>query len=134
MTANECRWAQATSKSPDTCSHPDSDQPGAGKRRKSNHEVRQSYDLNISHMTDGALRRLTWGPTTDNVLAHLLHYGNHLVMTGGFWREEHLRRHPEHVEAVFVAEIEPEELAGILQGAIAALNRGPASAESCLVE
>lgn len=77
---------------------------------------------------------LTWGPTMDNVLAHLLRYGNHLVMTLGFWREEHLRRHPEHMGAVFVAEIEPEELADILQGAVAALNRGSASAESCLAE
>ena len=46
---------------------------------------------------EGELRErwqfLTWGPTTDNVLAHLLRYGNHLVMTVGFWREDHLRRH-----------------------------------------
>jgi hypothetical protein len=87
---------------------------------------------------EGELRErwqfLTWGPTTDNVLAHLLCYGNQLVMTVGFWREEHLRRHPEHIGAVFVAEIEPQELAGILQGAVAALDRGRASDESCLAE
>jgi hypothetical protein len=87
---------------------------------------------------EGELRErwqfLDWGPTTDNVLAHLLRYGSHLVMTVGFWREEHLRRHPEHMGAVFVADIEAEELAGILQGAVAALDRGPASAESRLAE
>jgi hypothetical protein len=66
---------------------------------------------------------LEWGPTTDNVLAHLLRYGGHLIMTVGFWRDEHLRRHPEHVGAVFVAELEAEELAGILQGAVTALSR-----------
>jgi hypothetical protein len=77
---------------------------------------------------EGELRErwqfLEWGPTTDNVLAHLLPHGNHLVMTVGFCREEHLRRHPEHVGAVFVAEIETEKLADILQGAVAALDRG----------
>ena len=47
--------------------------------------------------------------------AHLLRYGSHLMITVGLWRDEHLRRHPEHVGAVFVAELEVEELADILQ-------------------
>jgi hypothetical protein len=63
------------------------------------------------------------------VLAHLFPHGGHPVMTASFWREEHLRRHPEHVGAVFVAEIEADELAGILQRAVAALDRGLATAE-----
>ena len=46
------------------------------------------------------------GPTTDNVLAHLFREGNHLVITVEFCREEHLRRHPEHLGAIFLAEIE----------------------------
>jgi hypothetical protein len=68
---------------------------------------------------------LRWGPTTDNLLTHVFRDGDHLVLTGEFWREEHLRRNPEHRGAVFVAEIEAEELAGILQGAVAALGSDP---------
>jgi hypothetical protein len=87
---------------------------------------------------EGELREgwqfLEWGPTTDNVLAHLLPDGNHLAITVSFWREEHLRRHPEHAGAVFVTEIAAEELAGILQGAIAALVRGLAPAEPDVAE
>jgi hypothetical protein len=79
-------------------------------------------------------RFLDWGPTTDNVLAHLLPDRGHLVMTVGFWREEHLRHHPEHAGTVFAAEIEAEELADILQGAVAALDRAQASAESRAAE
>jgi hypothetical protein len=47
------------------------------------------------------------------------------VITVEFCRKEHLRRHPEHIGAVFVAEIEAGELAGILQNAVAALDRDP---------
>lgn len=65
---------------------------------------------------------LHWGPTTDNVIAYLFPSGDHLALTAGFWREEHLRRHPEHVGAVFAAEIEAEELAGILCDAAAGLS------------
>jgi hypothetical protein len=68
------------------------------------------------------------------VLAHLLPDRGHLVMTVGFWREEHLRHYPEHAGTVFAAEIEAEELADILQGAVAALDRAQASAESRAAE
>jgi hypothetical protein len=68
---------------------------------------------------------LQWGPTTDNVLAHLFRDGDHLVITVEFCREEYLRRHPEHIGAAFVVEIEVEELAGILQNAVVALGRDP---------
>jgi hypothetical protein len=67
---------------------------------------------------------LEWGPTTDNVLAHLLPNGSQLAITVSFWREKHLRSHPEHVGAVFVTEIAAEELAGTLQGAVTALACG----------
>ena len=70
---------------------------------------------------------LHWGPTTDNVLAYLFRDGDRLVITMEFWREEHLRRHPEHRGAVFVAEIEAEELADILQNAVGVLGPDPAS-------
>lgn len=64
----------------------------------------------------GDLRRTTCLRTCSDV-------GGHLMMTAGFWRDEHLRRHPEHVGAVFVAELEAEELADILQGHVTALTR-----------
>ena len=70
---------------------------------------------------------LHWGPTTDNVLAYLFRDGDRLVITMEFWREEHLRRHLEHRGAVFVAEIEAEELADILQNAVGVLGPDPAS-------
>jgi hypothetical protein len=70
-------------------------------------------------------RFLHWGPTTDNVLGHLFRDGDHLVITVEICRQEHFRRHPEHIGAVFVAEIEAEELGGILQNAAAALTRDP---------
>lgn len=72
-------------------------------------------------------RFLQWGPTTDNVTAHLFPDGGHLALTLGFWREEHLRLHPEHVGTVFVAEIEAEELTGILHDAAAGLGGEPTS-------
>ena len=64
---------------------------------------------------------LQWGPTTDNVLAHLFPHGDDLAITAEFWREEHLRLHPEHAETIFVAEITADELTGILQDAAVAL-------------
>src|SRR5882724_6833827 len=76
-----------------------------------------------SSATTPLMRRA--GPTTDNVLAHLFREGNHLVITVEFCREEHLRRHPQHLGAIFLAEIEAEELAGILQSALDALSSDP---------
>lgn len=49
---------------------------------------------------------LLWGPTTDNVSAHLFRDGDHLTITLQFWRERHLRLHPEHVGVVFVVAID----------------------------
>jgi hypothetical protein len=76
---------------------------------------------------DGGLREqcwfLHWGPTTDNVLAHLIRDENHLLITLEFWRKEHLRLHPEHAGAIFAVEIEADELARILQNAAAALDQ-----------
>jgi hypothetical protein len=74
-----------------------------------------------------ALRRpssafLQWRPATDNVLAHMFRDGPRLVVTVEFWREEHLRCHPERAGTVFAAEIMAEELAGALRGAAGALG------------
>ena len=70
-------------------------------------------------------RIFDWGPTTDNVIAFLFPKGSHLAITLEFWREEHLRQHPEHVGEVFVAEIGADELAEILESAAAQLDRQP---------
>lgn len=82
-------------------------------------------------VSDDGLREqwpfLQSGPTTDNVLALLFRDGDRLVITAEFWREEHLRRHPEDVGAVFVAEIDAEELSGVLQSVVAALGPDPIS-------
>ncbi|MFE6854971.1 hypothetical protein ACFVDH_29745 [Streptomyces sp. NPDC057674] len=65
---------------------------------------------------------LLWGPTTDNVIAHLFREKDDLVITLEFWREEHLRNHPEDSGAVFVVEIEAQEFVSILEGIVAALG------------
>ena len=65
---------------------------------------------------------LEWGPTTDNVLAHVFRESGYLVITVEFCRDEHLQRFPDHTGAVFTSEITAEELAGILQNAAAALG------------
>ncbi|MEU6325293.1 hypothetical protein [Streptomyces sp. NPDC047009] len=70
----------------------------------------------------GQFRALSWGPTTDNVTAHLFRDADRLVLTVQFWREEHLVRHPDHAGRVFVAEVPTEEFVGILEGLAAVLD------------
>lgn len=65
-----------------------------------------------------------WGPTTDNVISFAFRNGDGLVLTAQFWREDHLREHPEHAGMVFTAEIQVEVLTGILQDLVAALSTG----------
>lgn len=77
---------------------------------------------------DDALRRLfrafdRWGPTVDNIVAFLFRDGERLEITWQFWREEHLLRHPEHAGTVFTLEIGAAELAGLLEGLVAVLDR-----------
>ncbi|MEU6706165.1 hypothetical protein [Streptomyces wuyuanensis] len=67
-------------------------------------------------------RVLNWGPTTDNVTAHLFRDADHLVLTLQFRREEHLVRHPDHAGKVFVAEVQTEEIVGILEDLAAVLD------------
>jgi hypothetical protein len=63
-----------------------------------------------------------WGPTTDNVEALLFRDGERVEITWHFWREAHLRRHPEHTGTVFAVEIRAAELAAILGDLVAALD------------
>ena len=62
-----------------------------------------------------------WGPTTDNVTSFLFRHNGGLVLTAEFWRQSHLRAHPEHAGVVFTADIPTDELIGILEGLVAAL-------------
>ncbi|MBC7301866.1 MAG: hypothetical protein H5T78_13020 [Nocardia sp.] len=64
---------------------------------------------------------LHWGPTTDNLQTYVFRDGDHLVITFQFWREAHLLDHPEHAGQVFKVEIEPAELAEILESLDSAL-------------
>ena len=63
-----------------------------------------------------------WGPTTDNLTAFVFRDGDRLEFTWQFWREEHLRNHPEHVGMVFTVEIQAAEVTAILDGIVAALD------------
>ncbi|MEU9421006.1 hypothetical protein [Streptomyces sp. NPDC048272] len=67
-------------------------------------------------------RVFLWGPTTDNVTAYLFREEDRLMITLGFWREEHLINHPEDAGAVFVVKIPAEEFIRILEGIAAALD------------
>ncbi|MFC0115345.1 hypothetical protein [Kibdelosporangium aridum] len=58
--------------------------------------------------------------------ALLFRDGDELVLTFQFWREEHLLKHPGHVAAVFVVEIQAREFAGILEDLVAILGRDQA--------
>lgn len=60
-------------------------------------------------------RFLTWGPTTDNLLACLFREKDRLAITFEFWREEHLLEHPEHRGTVFAAELRTGEFLAILE-------------------
>jgi hypothetical protein len=68
-----------------------------------------------------------WGPTTDNLTAFVFRDGDRLEFTWQFWREEHLRNHPEHVGTVFTLEIQAAEVTAVLDDLIAALDRSSGS-------
>jgi len=64
-----------------------------------------------------------WGPTTDNLTAFAFRAGDHLEFTWQFWREAHLRIHPEHVGVVFTLEIRATEVTAALDDLVAILDR-----------
>ena len=64
-----------------------------------------------------------WGPTTDNVTAHVFRAGNLLVIPFEFWRPRHPR--PEELGQVFVTELPESELLGVLEQMLAALGCSP---------
>lgn len=78
----------------------------------------------VDYQLRSTCRVLLWGPTTDNVLAHLFREEDQLVITLEFWREKHLLSRPEDRGAVFVARIPSGEFIGILEGIAAALDAG----------
>jgi hypothetical protein len=64
-----------------------------------------------------------WGPATDSVVTFMFRDGGHLLITFEFWRERHLREHPEHPGRVLVAELPAEELAAILDQLVTVLGQ-----------
>ncbi|WP_406482639.1 hypothetical protein [Streptomyces sp. NBC_01615] len=88
-------------------------------RAGSDDETEAEYELRSQ------FRFLSWGPTTDNVTAHVFCDADRLVLTLQFWREEHLIKHPEDAGEVFVAEIPRVEFVGILEDLVAVLDGGP---------
>ncbi|MEU4266580.1 hypothetical protein [Streptomyces sp. NPDC026092] len=80
-------------------------------------ETEADYELRSRH------RVLDWGPTTDNATTHLFRDGDRLMITLQFRRAEHLLRHPEHADKVFLAEIAAPEFVSILEDLVAALDR-----------
>jgi hypothetical protein len=63
-----------------------------------------------------------WGPTTDNVTAHVFRAGARLSIPFEFWRPTHPR--PEELGVVFVAELPESELITILEQMLATLQGG----------
>ncbi|WP_225800273.1 hypothetical protein [Streptomyces sp. NK15101] len=104
-----------------------SPQPFAGLSAEAAHRrlVRSTTnddESEAAYRLHGRFRALLWGPTTDNVLAHLFREEDRLVITLEFWREEHLLSRPEDVGTVFVVEIPADEFVGILEDIAAALG------------
>ena len=62
-----------------------------------------------------AYRFMDWGPTADNVSAHLFREGGTASLPFSFWRADH--HDPTELGQVFVAELPVWELAGVLHGA-----------------
>jgi hypothetical protein len=60
-----------------------------------------------------------WGPTTDNVIAHVFRVGDRLVIPFEFRRPTHPR--PEELGQVFVTELPEVEFVGVLEQILAAL-------------
>ncbi len=72
---------------------------------------------------DGSRERFwfpRWGPTTDNVTAHVFRVGDRVVIPFAFWRPEHPR--PEERGQVFVAELPEAELLRVLRQTLAVLG------------
>jgi hypothetical protein len=63
-----------------------------------------------------------WGPTTDNVVGHVVREGEWLMITLEFWRETHQPSHERR--QAFVAEIPESEFVGVLEQMLAALGCG----------
>ena len=62
-----------------------------------------------------AYRFMDWGPTTDNVIAHLFLENDTALIPFSFWRPTH--HEPSEREQVFLAELPQRELLRVLHGA-----------------
>ena len=61
-----------------------------------------------------------WGPTTDNVTAHVFRVGDRLAIPFEFWRPAHPQ--PEELGKVFVAELPEVELVSVLEQMLTVLE------------
>lgn len=96
--------------------------PPEATHRRLMHRAGADDETEEEYRFRSQFRVLSWGPTTDNVTAHLFCDADRLVLTLQFRREEHLLRHPDHAGKVFVAEVPTEEFIGILEGLAAVLD------------
>jgi hypothetical protein len=85
-------------------------------------QFRLSVAGTLDGLNDSEHHALSWGPTTDNAQSYLYRDGDNTAITAQFWREDHLRAHPEHAGVVFTAEIPTDELIDILERLVAALQ------------
>jgi hypothetical protein len=61
-----------------------------------------------------------WGPTTDNILAHLFRVEEHAVVAFEFWRPEH--PFPDELGKTFVCELPASELLSVLEKVLSVLD------------
>ncbi|WP_406503228.1 hypothetical protein [Streptomyces sp. NBC_01602] len=90
--------------------------------RRLMHRAGEDDETAADHGLRSQFQALLWGPTTDNVTAHLFREEGRLLITLEFWRQEHLINHSEDAGAVFVVQIPTEEFVGILEGVVAVLD------------
>ncbi|MEU6845626.1 hypothetical protein ABZ930_27500 [Streptomyces sp. NPDC046716] len=99
--------------------------PPEATHRRLMHRAGADDETEAEYAFRSQFRVLNWGPTTDNVTAHLFRDADRLVLTTQFWREEHLIKHPEDAGEVFVAEIPTVEFVGILDDLLVVLADAP---------
>ncbi len=74
-------------------------------------------------MDDGSRERFwfpLWGPTTNNITAHVFRTGERLVIPFEVWRRTHRRQ--DEIGQVFVADLPEAEFIGVLEQLLSALG------------
>lgn len=63
---------------------------------------------------------LVWGPTTDNLNSYYYPLNGMMVLSAGFWRDEHTPKH--ELNEVYSIQIEPNEIKDILEDVLKVLK------------